>query len=236
VDPRLRQLVAEATKASGATGGPLGEPVTADLMDVFGLYPAPGDRHVAEFFNWYLGGPARRGDGAGGGDLPWGLQPGLDATRHYIDEKSDLWDRLHAQAAGAEPLDEAPVGQEAERLVSIAEALCTGREIVELAVNVPNLGKIPNLPPEAVVEVPAVIGAAGVTGLAVGDLPPAIASVLTARALQQELTVQAALSGSRRLALQALATDPLVPSPQVAAAILNDAIVAHRPLLDAFGS
>jgi alpha-galactosidase/6-phospho-beta-glucosidase family protein len=240
VYPRLRQLVAEATKASGATGGPLGEPVTADLMDVFGLYPAPGDRHVAEFFNWYLGGPASggdaasRGEGAGGGDLPWGLQPGLDATRHYIDEKSDLWDRLHAQASGAEPLDEAPGGQEAERLVSIAEALCTGREIVELAVNVPNRGKIPNLPPEAVVEVPAVIGAAGVTGLAVGDLPPAIASVLTARALQQELTVQAALNGSRQLALQALATDPLVPNPQVAAAMLNDAIVAHRPLLDAF--
>jgi alpha-galactosidase/6-phospho-beta-glucosidase family protein len=234
--PRLRRLVAEATgtddagRSAAAAGGPLGEPVAADLMDVFGLYPAPGDRHVAEFFDWYLGGAGP----ANGGDLPWGLQPGLDATRHYIDEKSDLWDRLRAQASGSEPLDEAPEGQEAERLVAIAEALCTGREIVELAVNVPNHGKIPNLPPEAVVEVPAVIGAGGVTGLAVGDLPPAIASVLTARALQQELTVRAALDGSRQLALQALATDPLVPSPQVARAILDDAVAAHRPSLDAF--
>ncbi len=238
--PRLRRLVAAATGSDGASsgagsgggsgGGPLSEPVSADLMDVFGCYPAPGDRHVAEFFGWYLGAAAA----AAGVDLPWGLQPGFDATRHYIDEKSALWDRLHAQASGAEPLDVAPPGQEAERLVSIAEALFTGREIVELAVNVPNQGKISNLPADAVVEVPAVIGGGGVTGLAVGELPAAIASVLAARALQQELTVQAALSGSRPLALQALATDPLVPSPQVARAILDDAVTAHRPLLDAF--
>ena len=246
--PQLRTLVAEATAAGVArsVGGPLAEPVTADLMDVFGLYPAPGDRHVAEFFGWYLTpteplrrAPRFRGDpdmsGApDGGELPWGLQPGLDATRRYIDEKSDLWDRLHAQAAGDVPLDTAPEGQEAERLVSIAEALLTGRDMMELAVNVPNRGAIPNLPANAVVEVPAVIGAAGVTPLAVGDLPAALAAVLSARAAQQELTVQAALSGSRTLALQALALDPLVPGTTVARAVLDDAVVAHRPLLDAF--
>ena len=229
--PRLRTLVAEATAPGSGVQGQLAEPVSADLSDLLGLYPAPGDRHVAEFFAWYLGGPDLDGSA-----LPWGLQPGLDATRHYIDEKSNLWDKLHAQASGAAPLDAAPDGQEAERLVSIAEALLTGSEIVELAVNIPNRGKIPNLPAEAVVEIPAVIGGQGVTGLAVGDLPPAIAAVLSARSQQQELTVRAAIGGSRTLALQALATDPLVPSPQVARAVLDDAVVAHRPLLDAFAS
>ena len=68
--------------------------------------------------------------------------------------------------------------QEAERLVAIAAAVITGRDTVELAVNLPNQGKISNLPPEAVVEVPAVAGAAGVTGLAVGPVPEAIAAVL----------------------------------------------------------
>ncbi len=233
--PRLRRLVAEATAPGSAVKGQVAEPVSADLMELLGLYPAPGDRHVAEFFTWYLGGtPDARGS-LDGAELPWGLQPGYDATRHYIDEKSDLWDKLHGQASGAVPLDAAPEGQEAERLVSIAEALLAGGEIVELAVNVPNRGKIPNLPDEAVVEVPAVINGAGVTGLAVGDLPAGIATVLSARAMQQELTVQAAVSGSRTLALQALATDPLVPSTQVARAILDDAVVAHGPLLDAFG-
>src|SRR3954453_2802718 len=147
-------------------------------------------------------------------------------TMEYIAEKGDLWDRLHGQADGSLPL-ESTRSQEAERLVSIAEAIVTGREIVELAVNVPNHGKISNLPPEAVVEVPAVVNAAGITGLGVGALPDAIAAVLTARAQQQELTVRAALTGDRELALQALALDPLVPGPAVAAAILDDAVKAH---------
>ncbi|MCA1481636.1 hypothetical protein I6F37_42650, partial [Bradyrhizobium sp. NBAIM08] len=131
----------------------------------FGRYPAPGDRHVAEFFGWYL----RGSDGAGVDEdrLPWGLQGGRDDTIRYIDQKSDLWQRLHDQADGklpAAPVDGDGDDQEAERLVSIAEALVTGREHVELAVNLPNVGLIPNLPPSAVVEVPALVGARGVTG------------------------------------------------------------------------
>jgi len=206
------------------------EPVTADLLELFGLYAAPGDRHVAEFFSWYLGCPTEDGK------LAWGLQPGLDATHHYIAEKADLWDRLRAQAAGQAPLDVAPAGQEAERLVAIAEALVSGREIVELAVNLPNRGLIPNLPGDAIVEVPAVVGAAGVHGVAVGELPAGVAAVLASRWQQQELTVQAAVRGSRELALQALASDPLVPSPAVARAILDDAIAAHDPLLRSYAA
>lgn len=231
LSPRLRALVEEVA-AKGDRDHPLGEPVTADLMDLFGLFPAPGDRHVAEFFGWYLRGES----GGSSGDLPWGLQPGLDATRSYIAEKSELWDKLHAQASGSMPLNAVSEGQEAERLVAIAEALFTGHELVELAVNVPNAGAIANLPDEAIVEVPAVVGAAGVTPLAVGDLPPALAAVLTERSHQQELTVRAAIEGSRELAVQALALDPLVPSPQVAKALLDDAIAGHRPLLDSFTS
>jgi alpha-galactosidase len=227
--PRLRELVAERAGGADApsthTEG-VHLPVSADLMRTFGRYPAPGDRHVSEFFGWYLPGTdAER--------LPWGLQGGRDDTMRYIAEKSDLWDRLHAQADGSAPLDGAR-DTEAERLVSIAAAIVTGTDAVELAVNMPNNGKIPNLPPTAVVEVPAVVGAAGITGLSVGPLPDAIAAVLTARAQQQEITVRAALTGSRELALQALALDPLVPDPATAAALLDDAVAAHGPSLERF--
>jgi len=232
--PRLRELV--AGRAGGMDAPSTRDegvhlPVSADLFRTFGRYPAPGDRHVAEFFAWYL-----RGDNGAPADeanLPWGLQGGRDATMEYIGEKSDLWELLHAQADGTAPLPEGD-NQEAERLVAIAEAIVTGHDHVELAVNVPNGGLISNLPASAVVEVPAVVGAAGITGLGVGALPSGIAAVLTARAQQQEITVQAALTGDRDLAVQALALDPLVPSPAVAAAILDDAIVAHGAVLDRF--
>lgn len=232
--PRLRQLV--SARAGGPDAPSTREEgvhlaVSADLLRTFGKYPAPGDRHVAEFFAWYLGEAGTRPDA----ELPWGLQGGRDATMEYIGEKSDLWDRLHAQAGGQAPLPHTD-NQEAERLVAIASAVVTGAQHVELAVNLPNHGAIANLPPDAVVEVPAVVGAAGVTGLAVGALPDAIATVLTARALQQQLTVRAAIKGDRDLAIQALALDPLVPSPAVASAILDDAVKAHGSVLDRFAA
>ncbi|PZF66140.1 hypothetical protein DEI81_00420 [Curtobacterium sp. MCBD17_013] len=221
--PRLRELV--EARAGGADApsdwseGPHA-PVSADLMRTFGLYPAPGDRHVAEFFADHLG-------PAGAGELPWGLQAGLDATREYIGEKSRLWDELRELADGDRPVPP-PSDQEAERLVAMATAIRTGRTHVELAVNLPNHGLIGNLPETAVVEVPAAVGADGVRGVSVGDLPAGIAAVLTARALQQELVVDAALRGDRTLAIQALVLDPLVPDRATATAIL-DAAVAEDP-------
>jgi len=233
--PRLRQMV--SARAAGKDAPSTREEgvhlaVSADLLRTFGRYPAPGDRHVAEFFGWYLGGESRE---PSGGDLPWGLQGGRDATMEYIGQKGDLWEQLHAQADGTAPLPHKD-NQEAERLVAIASAVITGEDHLELAVNVPNHGKIPNLPPTAVVEVPAVVGAAGITGLGVGQLPDGIAAILTARALQQEITVRAALDGDRELAIQALALDPLVPGPTVAEAILDDAVKAHGAVLDRFAA
>lgn len=226
--PRLRQLAAQRSggyDAAPTRGEGLHQPVSADLLATFDRYPAPGDRHVAEFFADYL----RHGTT---GVLPWGLQDGYDRTLRYIEEKGALWERLRAQARGDAPV-QVGTDQEAERLVPIAEALITGRDHVELAVNLPNRGAIANLPPEAVVEVPAVVGAAGVTGLAVGALPPAIAAVLAFRAAQQEITVEAALRRDRDLAVQALVLDPLVPDAGTARSILDDAIEAH-PALGAF--
>lgn len=243
VYPRLTRLVSELVSelVSGRAGGRdapasrgfgLHLPVSADLLRTFGRYPAPGDRHVAEFFPWYLG---RDRDRPSGAELPWGLQAGLDDTWNYIAEKDGLWERLHDQADGTAALPSTD-NQEAERLVAICAAVITGREHVELAVNLPNHGAIPNLPPGAVVEVPAVVGAAGVTGLAVGPLPDGIAAVLTARVLQQEITVRAAIEGDRDLAVQALALDPLVPDPASAVAILDDAVKAHGDVLGRFAA
>jgi len=224
--PELRARVAEAVAAGD--GSLLAMPVTADLLEVFGRYPAPGDRHVAEFFGDYLAAEP------GSSELPWGLQSGLDDTRSYIAEKAELWDRLHGQADGTVALDEISEGQEGERLVAIAETLIGGGSMSELAVNLPNRGLLPELPSRAVVEVPAVVSGDRIDGVSVGPLPPGVAAVLAGRAEQQELTVQAAVHGSAELAVQALALDPLVPDARTARAILAEAVEAHTPWLDAF--
>lgn len=227
--PQLRALVrrhAGGPDAASSRSEGVHAAVSADLLHTFGLYPAPGDRHVAEFFPNYL---TRGRDGA----LPWGLQGGQDMTIEYIGEKSRLWDDLRAQADGSSEV-KVSANQEAERVVAIAAALLHDRDTVELAVNLPNDGAIPNLPSTAVVEVPAVVGADRITGLAVGPLPTGIAAVLRARADQQELTVRAALSGDRETAVLALTLDPLVQDARTATSILDDAVAAHAPLLDRF--
>jgi alpha-galactosidase len=128
--PRLRELVeaqAGGPDAPSSRTEGVHAAVSADLMRTFGRYPAPGDRHVSEFFPGYLS----SGDS---GELPWGLQGGQDMTFEYIGEKTRLWDDLRAQANGDAPL-RVSADQEAERVVSIATALMGDRDTVELAVN-----------------------------------------------------------------------------------------------------
>jgi alpha-galactosidase len=183
---------------------------------------------VAEFFPFFL-----RPTGNG---LGYGTQAGLDMTNRILAARDERWDRIVAQAEGRTALDRRlfDESREGERVVAIMEAIVNDRPLVELAVNVRNDGLIPNLPPEAVVEVPGLIDGRGVHGVAVGPLPEGIAGILAARARQQELTVDAALSGDRALALQALLADPLVPSVEAAAGMLEEALVAHAPYLPRF--
>ncbi|PFG30691.1 hypothetical protein [Paramicrobacterium agarici] len=223
--PRLRELVAaqaaDAEAPSSRVEGPHAA-VSADLLRRFGLYPAPGDRHVAEFFTDYLQ--------PSGLELRWGLQGGLDTTHEYINEKGALWEHLREYAAVGSSIA-AFADKEAERLVAIAEAIRTGRRLLELAVNLPNRGLISNLPDIAVVEVPAAIDGDGVHGLAVGTLPESVATTLAHRAHQQETTVDAAISGHRDLAVHALVLDPLVPDRETAVALLDAAAAADPTYL-----
>src|SRR5215218_5800077 len=191
--------------------------VSARLMELYGFYPSPGDRHVAEFFPFFL---RQTGDGLG-----YGLQSGLDMTNRILASRDERWDRIVDQAEGRADLDRAlfDEAREGERVVSIMEAIVTDRPLLELAVNVRNDGLIPNLPLEAVVEVPGMVDGRGVHGIAVGPLPEGIAGILAARARQQELPVEAALTGDRTLVMQALLADPLVPSVETAEVMLDEA-------------
>ncbi|MBA2598764.1 MAG: hypothetical protein H0V00_19255 [Chloroflexia bacterium] len=232
VYPRFREVVHDWLAAPPL---PAGDPyagfqeVSARLMDVYGYYPSPGDRHVAEFFPFFL---RNTGDGLG-----YGTQAGLDMTNATLTSRDERWDRIAAQAEGRAALNRAlfDEAREGERVVSIIEAIVTDRPLLELAVNVRNDGLIPNLPAEAVVEVPGMVDGRGVHGISVGPLPEGIAGILAARVRQQELTVDAALTGDRMLALQALLADPLVPSVETATDMLEEALTTHAAFLPRFG-
>jgi alpha-galactosidase len=231
VYPRYRELVRGwLSSAPPPSDDPYEgfQEVSARLMELYGFYPSPGDRHVAEFFPFFL---RQTGDGLG-----YGLQSGLDMTNDILASRDERWDRIADQAEGRAELDRAlfDEAREGERVVSIMEAIVTDRPLLELAVNVRNDGLIPNLPAEAVVEVPGMVDGRGVHGISVGALPEGIAGILAARARQQELTVDAALTGDQALVMQALLADPLVPSVEIAAAMLDEALHTHAEFLPRF--
>jgi 6-phospho-beta-glucosidase len=100
--------------------------------------------------------------------------------------------------------------------------------------NVANRSSLPFLDSEAVVEVPCVVSRGGIVPVAMGDLPlEARGLILQVRAAERA-AIDAALSGSRQLAVRALALHPLVPSVDVARRILDGYLAGHPELRETF--
>jgi 6-phospho-beta-glucosidase len=107
-----------------------------------------------------------------------------------------------------------PGGYEAEAL-AVVEAIAADAGAVRIP-NVANRSALPFLDERAVVEVPCVVSASGVRPLAVGPVPDhARALIETVKAVERT-TIEAALTGSTSLAVEALALHPLVPSVKAA--------------------
>ncbi len=133
-----------------------------------------------------------------------------------------------------EPLegdDEQPVGGYDAAALQVMDAL-SGTEPTVLILNVANRGALTFLDRDAVVEVPSVVDRGGITPLARGDLPEQAHPLITQIKQVERLTIEAAASGSRSLAVAALALHPLVPSPAVAQQIFAG-YMERQPLLAA---
>jgi len=100
-------------------------------------------------------------------------------------------------------------------------------------VDVRNDGAIPDLPDSAVVEVPAEIDRDGAHPVRLGPLAPEQRGLVQAVKAYEELTIQAARTGDRQVALRALATNPLVGG-EVAGPLLDALLEADREHLDRF--
>jgi alpha-galactosidase len=102
------------------------------------------------------------------------------------------------------------------------------------ALNIANHGALPGLPDWAVVEVPAVVNRAGVHGVRVPALPASIAEICRREAELGALVVEAAVTGDRTLALQALLMDPMANDIDRCKAILDDLLSEFAEWLPQF--
>jgi 6-phospho-beta-glucosidase len=117
--------------------------------------------------------------------------------------------------------------------VSLISAIANNKGEVHI-VNCRNQGAIPNLPREAVVEIPCVIGASGARPMVTDRLPAKIRGLVQAVKAYEELVVVAGAEGDRKRALQALLAHPLVPSFEAARGLLDALLSAHQAYLPQF--
>jgi len=98
-------------------------------------------------------------------------------------------------------------------------------------VNVRNAGTFPFLGDEAVIEVPAVIGADGAVPVAVAPLAPALLGLVAHVSSYEELAVDAARRGGRERVAAALLAHPLVGQYELAGRLADRLIAENAPYL-----
>ena len=102
--------------------------------------------------------------------------------------------------------------------------------------NLPNVGQVSNLTYGTVVETYGVIDTTGTNPITYGDVPAGVQNILQKHFVNQELTVQAALTGDRHLSLQVLLNDPLSShlTIQQAKQMLDELLEANKQYLPMF--
>ncbi len=207
-----------------AKADPRFEPLTRRVFEAFDCMPIPGDSHLCEY-------------------LPWGSDPLTKPWDKYSLHLYD-WDGaekgrgeghklIAAMGSGEEPIDRLKEN-DSEGALEMIENIAGAGNHYHLAINLPNVGQIENLPLNAIVETPGHISGLGARGVAVGKLPAGVAELHRRELEVVRLAVDAAVSGDRRLALQCLLFDPVISDLDVAREVLDDYLVSYRQYLPQF--
>jgi alpha-galactosidase len=195
------------------------------MFDRYGAFPAAGDRHVAEFI------PSALTEASGWGEA-WGIEltPMARRQEHQVGFIADV-DNILAGTAELQTWDSGEI------VAPVIDSLLTGTHR-ELPVNLPNAGQCPDLPADVVVESMCVVDGDGMRGRDAAHAPAAITEWIRRQVAVQELTVEAAVGGDRKLALQAFALDPLAGRGDLRAteAMVDELLTATARWLPQFAS
>jgi 6-phospho-beta-glucosidase len=149
-------------------------------------------------------------------------------------EAPGYWRHYEEQAEREQPdLDPARSRggiHELELALDVMDAIYNDRG-TSFPVNVPNRGSIPGFPDDLVVETTGRCDRDGIHADAQKPLPRPVRGLVEMLAEYQALTAEAAWRGTRRDAIRALASNPLVPTLPKAEAIYDEMAAAHRRYL-----
>ena len=200
------------------------EPLTREMLDTFDLLLVQGDSHIVEYLPY-----ASRASA--------GMFETYDIPMYDFDwgarKRDEMWSSIEEMIAGRKDIDSLK-DERSERAENIISALLTNGNSYEEAVNIPNHGNIANLPEGTVVELPGIVSAGGITGLAIGELPPVMAELCRRQLLINDLTIDAVVNGDAKLVRELVALDPMVSELATARDLADDYLRANRKYLPTF--
>jgi alpha-galactosidase len=176
------------------------------ILETYGYCPYTTDSHYGEYLQWAWE----------KADIPtvrrfWSSH-GRVLTKYRFDKLKLLIERGKGYNA---------VKPDEEHAIPIIEGILTDSNHIEHSVNIPNESIFTNLPKDAIVECPAIVNKNGVNGIKLGEYPKSLAALLRTQYSVQDLVVEAAITQSKEIALQALLADPVVETYWQAKNILN---------------
>jgi alpha-galactosidase len=208
--PRLRQIVDEDPEG-------LGRRVRVEIFKRFGYFPTESSEHSVEYVPWFLHHP----------DQVERFRSEIDEYVRRSEDNLDTWEDLKAQLDAGEEIELDRNDELASQFILSLEAGVP----MELYGNVRNEGLIDGLPTDACVEVPMRVDADGAVPERIGEVPPQCLALNRTFLNTVELTVRAAVDGSRDHVYQAALLDP-----HTAATLTIDEIVAMvDELIEAHG-
>jgi len=203
---------------------PTFEPLTRAVFDAFNVFPIPGDEHLCEYLPW-VSDPISK---------PWQK---YDLSLYDWQERDRArgleWQRVRSVIANKENPDQF-AHPFSEGAIEVIEAILTNADFVAEAVNIPNQAYITNLPEDAIVELPGLINARGITGIPIGPMPTGVAELLCREITASHLCIDSVVHGDRKLALQCLLLDPTTRDIDTAKNILEDYLITYRDYLPQF--
>lgn len=211
---------------------------TLDFLDAFGVYPVGYDNHICEYLPMFYT------------KAEWD-RLGYHSVLHYMKKAQVRKKKGKSRRANGGTLEDLEIWRQAsetahpfpkdatlpyykESPVDVMQALLTAGPLYMDAMVTVNNGAIANLPHHAVVDVPGVIVGGAARPLTVGPLPAFAAELCRRQIVIHELIAQAALTGDRRLFLQALCLDPYVRGLSTARNIMDAYLRAYRRYLPQF--
>ena len=212
--PRVMEIV-HKMKAADFPGG---YRFIFEAAKLLGVICSPADNHVADYL-WFI--DSKTADRCS-------LKP-YPVDQWFGGRMADDWAAIVARYDSDESIRKYVSQRRIGWLsMQISRYLMTAGQKYIPAVNLKNEGAISNLSDDLIVEVPAVIGPDGPKAVQYGPLPETVAPYCQLIGSISNIVADAAATGSRDLALQALLLDPFIHSVTVAQALLEDMLAYSR--------